>query len=99
MEKEDIKRLEMTLQGYLDLQDQISELQRQQDELKRILRIAVEQSGKDVLVINGYKLSVQNCNRTCFNTVAFEAEPPGLAKKYTSKTNYNRFRIYKKGDK
>lgn len=99
MEKEDIERLEITLQSYLELQDQISDLQRQQDELKSILRMAVEQSGKDVLVINGYALRVQNCNRNCFNTVAFEAEHPKLAKKYTRTTGYNRFCIYKKEGK
>lgn len=78
---------------YFELQAQIEELQKKQDEIKAKLRAAAESEEDKKWVEGRFQVSVTNCTRNTFDTKAFAVNHPKLAAKFTKTTEYTQCKI------
>lgn len=87
------------LSEYFELEDAIAELQKRQDAIKGELRKSLIESGESSAEEGIYKLQLVPYSRTSFDTKAFSASHPRLAKKFSRQTEVTAFRVTRKASK
>lgn len=81
------------VENYLDIQAQIKVLEKQADDLKKVLRAEAEKAPAGTIVAGEHSITLTECTRNSIDVKEFTAAHPKLAEKYTKTTTYTMLKV------
>lgn len=87
------EELKVMLDTYAAVKAEADEANKVLNSIKKQLRAALDEMGKDKLVVDDYTMQVVTCTKTGMDTAAFKEACPSIYAIYETKTAYEQFRI------